>query len=52
MNDDKFCKRCIGGKVMDLGDEAACINCGWRPARADLAREMSRLHRGKSLRAA
>jgi hypothetical protein len=26
------CERCIRGQVLSLGEEPACINCGWRPS--------------------
>lgn len=25
------CERCIRGQVLRLGDELACVNCGWHP---------------------
>lgn len=25
------CGKCLGGRVMVVGDEPTCINCGWRP---------------------
>jgi hypothetical protein len=31
---NQACGRCINGQLMALGDEVACINCGWRPTQA------------------
>lgn len=36
------CGRCIGGRIMGEGDDASCVNCGWRPETAEpLARAMA-----------
>lgn len=30
------CRRCVGGRIMGAGDDAPCVNCGWRPETAEL----------------
>lgn len=37
MNNIANCKRCIKGQVLWLGDELACISCGWRPSAGPIA---------------
>lgn len=32
-NNRSSCQRCVNGQLMRFGDEVACINCGWRPAK-------------------
>ena len=32
MGEPLNCPRCIPGKVLTLGGETTCVNCGWRPA--------------------
>lgn len=29
------CPRCIRGRIMSAGDDASCVNCGWRPETAE-----------------